>query len=55
MNMAGLFDLQDHLVRLSETGNPLEAFERHIDFGAFRPVLVKALDYTVELDAIFGV
>ncbi len=45
MNMAGLFDLDDHLARLSETGNPLEAFERHIDFEAFHLVLVKALDH----------
>lgn len=45
MHAPGLFDLTDHLERLSVTGDPLEALERHVDFEAFRPVLVSALGY----------
>ena len=45
MHTAGLFDLSDHLERLSQSGDPLEALERHVDFEAFRPVLIKALGY----------
>lgn len=45
MNQAGLFDLPDHLKRLSDAGDPLEEMARVIDFEAFRPVLVAALGY----------
>ena len=45
MHKPGLFDFSDHLERLSATGDPLEALERHVDFEAFRPVLIEALDY----------
>ena len=38
MHAPGLFDLSDHLARLSATGDPLEALERHVDFEAFRTV-----------------
>ncbi len=45
MHAPGLFDLTDHLARLSAMGDPLEVLERHVDFEVFRPVLVEALDY----------
>ncbi len=45
MHTAGLFDLSDHPERLSQSGDPLEALERHVDFEAFRPVLLEALGY----------
>jgi len=45
MHAPGLFDLTDHLDRLSATGDPLEALKRHVDFEVFRPVLVEALGY----------
>ena len=45
MHAPGLFDLTDHLARLSVTGDPLEALERHVDFEAFRSVLTEALGY----------
>ena len=47
MPAPGLFDLSDHLARLSATGDPLEALERHVDFEAFRTVLMEALGYGV--------
>ena len=47
MHAPGLFDLSDHLARLSATGDPLEALERHVDFEAFRTVLMEALGYGV--------
>ena len=47
MHAPGLFDLSDHLARLSATGDPLEALERHVDFEAFRTVLMEALCYGV--------
>ena len=47
MHAPGLFDLSDHLARLSVTGDPLEALERHMDFEAFRTVLMEALGYGV--------
>ena len=47
MHVPGLFDLSDHLARLSATGDPLEALERHVDFEAFRTVLMEALGYGV--------
>ncbi len=43
MHALGLFDLSDHLERLSQTGDPLEALDRHVEFEAFRPVLIAAL------------
>lgn len=45
MHAPGLFDLSDHLKRISATGDPLEALERHVDFEVFRPVLIGALGY----------
>ena len=47
MHAPGLFDLSDHLARLSATGDPLEALERHVDFEAFRTVLMAAPGYGV--------
>ena len=47
MHAPRLFDLSDHLARLSATGDPLEALERHVDFEAFRTVLMEALGYGV--------
>ena len=47
MHAPGLFDLSDHLARLSATGDPLEALERHVDFEVFRTVLMEALGYGV--------
>ena len=47
MHARGLFDLPDHLARLSATGDPLEALERHVDFEAFRTVLIAAPGYGV--------
>ena len=46
MNVSGLFAIGDHLRRLSETGDPLEALGRIIDFEAFRPVLDAGLGYS---------
>lgn len=45
MHSPGLFDLTDHLARLSATGDPLEALSRSVDFEVFRPVLISALGY----------
>ena len=45
MHSPGLFDLSDHLERLSQSGDPLEALAAHVDFGAFRPILIEALGY----------
>ena len=47
MHTPGLFDLSDHLACLSATGDPLEALERHVDFEAFRTVLMAAPGYGV--------
>ena len=47
MHAPGLFDLPDHLARLSATDDPLEALERHVDFEAFRTVLMEAPGYGV--------
>jgi IS5 family transposase len=46
MAQSGFFDLPDHMKRLSETGDPLEAMARTIDFEAFRPTLEAALCYS---------
>jgi IS5 family transposase len=46
MHQPGFFDLPEHLKRLSEAGDPLEAMAVAIDFEAFRPVLDAALGYT---------
>lgn len=46
MKASGLFAIGDHLRRLSETGDPLEALGRIIDFEAFRPVLDAGLGYS---------
>ena len=45
MHTPGLFDLSDHPARLSATGDPLEALERHVDFEVFRTVLMAAPGY----------
>lgn len=39
MKVSGLFGIGDHLRRLLETGDPLEALGRVINLEAFRPVL----------------
>lgn len=44
--MAGFFDVDDRLRRLSDLGDQLEAYGRVVDFEAFRPELEKALAYT---------
>lgn len=46
MRVSGLFGIGDHLQRLSETGDPLEALAKIIDFEAFRPVLAAGLGYS---------
>jgi len=46
MKVSGLFAIGDHLRRLWETGDPLEALGRIIDFEAFRPVLDAGLGYS---------
>ncbi|MEK9213255.1 hypothetical protein [Sphingomonas sp. 2378] len=43
MRQAGLFGLSEHLKRLSDWGDPLEAMARVVDFEMFRPALEKAL------------
>ncbi len=45
MRSPGSFDLPDHPGRLSRMGGPPEAPERHVEFGAFRPVLTEASGY----------
>ena len=46
MNQIGFFDLPDHLKRLSDAGDPLEALAGAVDFEAFRGVLDIALNYS---------
>src|SRR5215207_5633789 len=46
MMQFGFFDLPDHLHRLSEAGDPLEAMTQAVDFEAFRPMLEQALAYS---------
>ena len=45
MRSEGLFDLPDHLARLSATGDPLEVLARVVDFEVFRAPLEAALGY----------
>ena len=45
MRAPGLFDLSDHLECLLQTGDPLEALDRHVDFEAFRSILEDTLEY----------
>lgn len=45
MTQISFFDLPDHLKRLSDAGDPLEALAGAVDFEAFRPVLDDALGY----------
>jgi len=45
MHQARLFELSDHLKRLSADGDPLEVLGGVIDFEASRPVLVAALAF----------
>ncbi len=45
MHAPGLFDLTDHLARLSAMGDPFEALDCHVNFEVFRPVLVEVLGY----------
>lgn len=44
--LAGFFDVDDRLKRLSDLGDQLEAFGRTVDFEMFRADLVAALGYT---------
>ena len=46
MRLSGLFAINDHLKRLSATGDPLETLGRIIDFEAFRPTLDAGLGYS---------
>jgi IS5 family transposase len=46
MKQAGLFDLPDHMKRLSDAGDPLETMSRVVNFGSFRPLLEASLDLT---------
>lgn len=41
----GLFDLPDHMKRLSQGGDPLEALSKAVDFEVFRDVLNDAMGY----------
>jgi transposase, IS5 family len=43
---AGLFDVDDRLMRLSDLGDQLEAFAGAVDFEVFRSALGKALAYS---------
>ena len=45
MRPMGLFDLPDHLARLSATGDPLEVLAKVVDFEVFRAPLEAALGY----------
>ena len=45
MRPMGLFDLPDHLARLSATGDPLEVLAKVVDFEVFRAPLEAALCY----------
>ena len=45
MRPMGLFDLPDHLARLSATGDPLEVLAKVVDFEVFRVPLEAALGY----------
>src|ERR1700726_3953637 len=42
---AGFFDVDDRLKRLSDLGDPLEAFEGAVDFEGFRRELTAALPF----------
>ena len=45
MRLAGLFNLSDHLKRLSAFGGPIEELARIVNFEVFRLALVEALAY----------
>lgn len=45
MDQRSLFGLSEHLERLSEVGDPLEALEAAVDFEYFRPWLLEGLGY----------
>lgn len=45
MDQRSLFGLSEHLKRLSEVGDPLEALEAAVDFEYFRPWLLEGLGY----------
>lgn len=45
MKQLSLFRIPEHLSRLSEAGDPLEALSTIVDFEAFRPVLNQGLKY----------
>jgi transposase len=46
VRQGGLFDLPQHLQKISENGDPLEVLSRAVDFEVFRPVLEDALGYS---------
>lgn len=46
VRQGGLFDLPEHLKKISERGDPLEALGRAVDFEVFRSVLEDALGYS---------
>lgn len=45
MDQRSFFGLSEHLERLSEVGDPLEALEAAVDFEYFRPWLLEGLGY----------
>ena len=46
MKQLGFFSLSEHLLRLSDAGDPLEVLCRCVDFEIFRGTLVKGLKYS---------
>jgi len=46
MKQLGFFSFPEHLSRLSDAGDPLEALSRCVDFETFRPILLKGLKYS---------
>ena len=45
MDPKSLLSLSDHLVALSEDGDPLDVLEQPVNFEYFHAWLVKGLDY----------
>jgi len=46
VKQGGLFDMPEHLKRISKNGDPLEVLASAVDFEVFRPVLEDALGYS---------
>ncbi len=45
MRQQGLFEVSDHLKRLSAYGDPLEVLAQVVNFEGFRPTLIAPLAY----------